>query len=250
MENPINIPSAMPESPKKPGSKLWLWILLGVVACACLCLLAVFVIVLNDPTLLYLLDTHAPDINVQDGTFNGSVYTAPDGNFSCEFGPLMQGNFGQVLTAQKIPEKNLGTVFIYDDFGSQHGVDYFHPTPGSDWLKGLDNPETLRGNLEFMLTEILLPNRGPNASVTHREFLPGDILYVILYNTDASHLVSVSNGVSTVEDYQEGYYIFYSGEWIYLVYKYITVSAIDEAWSPADLQSRVDEFYRRCQFQK
>lgn len=248
MEHSTDAPTALPQSSKKRGIKPWQLILLSIFACSCLCLSVGIVIVFSDPTWLSIFDTGAPKINVQDGTYKGSVYTAPDGNFSCDFSPMMQGNFGQVLNAKKIPEKDMGTAFVMDDFGSQYGVDYFHLDPGSDWLMGLDDPDVLRGNLEIMLTDILLFNRGPNAGVTHREFLPDDILYVILYNNGVSHLVSVRDGVSSTLDYQEGYYIFYSGDWIYLVYAYITPTEILSALSPADMQSRVDGFYRGCQF--
>lgn len=243
-------PQTSPAVDSKP--KTWVWLTgLGALGLLCVCCLAVpIVAILNDPTYLNVFDTGSPKTEIKDGAYEGTVYTAPEGNFSCDFGLIMIQGASPVLHAYQTKEDGTGTAFVIDDTGKQYGVDYFRTKVFREqYVAPLANPDTRREVLQVFLEDILLPVY-QGATISHHEFLPGDILFSILYQPEGSPIVSVSalDGAETQLDYQQGYYIFATEEWVYFVYSFVVPDSISESLSPPDMQSRVDEFYRGCQF--
>lgn len=249
MENPTDAPSALP-NPRKPGKMLWL-LIPAAFLCICACVAVPVVAVIDDPTLLNVFKTGAPKTKIEAGTYEGAIYTAPDGNFSCDFGLIMIQGMNPILRAYQDKEAGTGTAFVIDDTGKQYGVDYFRTKVFREqYVAPLANPDTRREALQVFLDDILLPVYA-NATISHQEFLPGDILYAILYQLEGSPIISVSalDGTETQLDYQQGYYIFATEEWVYFVYSFVVPDTIFPPLSPPDMQSRLDEFYRGCQFQ-
>lgn len=244
MDNPGTISS---QPSQKPRKLIWLWTLLGI---ACLCVVIPLVVIVLNPTYLNLLKTGAPQVKISAGTYDGTIYTAPDGNFSCDFKDIMSNGLNPLLQAEKLTQ--YGTVFALNDFGVQYGVDYFKTSlvKNGSFGESLSNPETRQQGLQGILKDILLPNLA-QSTVSHQEFLPNDILFVVVYVPGASNLVqqSGSDGSTKREDYQESYYIFAGKDWFYFVYYFITPMSDSNAPSPSHMQAGVDEFYRGCQFQ-
>lgn len=250
MDNQVNPVPTVPQPSQKKSRPIWLWIILGF-ACLCSCAIIPIVAVVRDPTWLNLLKTGAPQVKISAGTYNGTIYTAPESKFSCDFKDIMVSGLNPLLQASENVEKGTGTVFAWNDFGQQYGVDYFNTAlwGGDTLVKSLSDPETRQQSLQAILKNILLPARSPKAEVTHQEFLPNDLLFVVLNDPEASNLVQESNGVTARLNNQEGYYIFAGKEWFYFAYYYQTPRSESQLLSPPDMQSKVDGFYRGCQFQ-
>ena len=252
MDNPLSASPELSPAPRKQRKTAWIWIS-AVLACLCLCVAIPVVAVIMDPTYLNLFTTGAPQVQITAGTYEGTIYTSPDGHFSCDFNIIMDPGMNPVLRANENTEKGTGTAFALNDFGMQYGVDYFHIASLNNSNNGLAedlaSPNPRRETLQAISDKILLPVWGPKATITHQEFLQDDILFAIIYAPETSDLISEQNGVTTRLDYQEGYYIFASSEWFYFVYAFVTPTNISEPLSPPAMQSRVDEFYQVCQFQ-
>jgi hypothetical protein len=247
MDNPVN-PSATSSPPsQKPRKTIWLWISLGI---ACLCVMIPLIAIVIDPTYLNLLKTGAPQVKINVGTYDGTIYTAPDENFSCDFKVIMSNGLNPLLQAMKYDQ--YGTVYALDDFGTQYGVDYFNTSlvKNGAYEKPLSNPETRQEGLQEILEDLLLPHLEQN-TIIHQEFLQNDILFVVVYVPGASNLVqqSGSDGSTKREDYQESYYIFAAQDRFYFVYYFITPMASSNTPSPSNMQAGLDEFYRGCHFQ-
>lgn len=249
MDSPIDTSPALSQKPQKKKS-VWILILI-IFACLCVCLSIPLIAIIIDPSWLNLLDTGAARENVQAGNYEGTIYTAPQGNFSCDFNIIMQDGFSPVLNASENIEVGTGTAFATDDFGQQYGVDYFKTAvfTDADFKKAISNPDTRQQSLQAILENVLLPALGEKSVINHQEFLQDDTLFVVITSPEASLLIQESNGTTERLDYQQGYYIFATGEWFYFVYSYITPTNIFQPLSPVDMQSRVDKFYQGCQFQ-
>lgn len=124
MDNQANPLPTTPQPAQKKRKPIWLWLFLGL-ACLCLCAIIPIVAVVMDPTWLNLFKTGAPQVKISAGTYDGTIYTAPKGIFSCEFKDIMVNGLNPVLHASENIEKGTGTVFAWNDFGQQYGVDYF-----------------------------------------------------------------------------------------------------------------------------
>ena len=247
MDSQIN---EIPQPAKKPKKAVWLWILLGLLGLICLCLAITAVVIIKNPLLLNIFDTGSADTDINAGEYNGTIYTAPNGVFSCDFKDIMQDGLNPILRADKNAEYEDGTVSASNDFGQQYGVYYFNILKwgGKDMVEALSSSATREESLQSVLEETILLWY-PNVVITHQEFLPSGVLFVILDNPGHSNLVVTQNGVTTPADSQEGYYIFAGKEWIYVLYYYAV--PLDESlkFDPDVMQSQVNGFYQGCQFQ-
>lgn len=91
MDNQMNAASTTPQPAQKSKKWIWLWISVGFV-CLCACLIIPLVAILRDPTWLNILDTGAPQVKISAGTYNGTTYTAREGNFSCDYSIMASGS--------------------------------------------------------------------------------------------------------------------------------------------------------------
>lgn len=248
MDNQTNTIPAAPQPSQKPNRLIWLLILLGL-AGLCLCLMVIFTVVMTNSAITNLLNVTAPDVNISYGKLDGTIYTAPEGIFSCDFVDLLYGDYHPTLFDRKL-ERN-GTVFGFNDYGNQYGVDYFNIFlwGGEDLVKSLSDPKTRQKSLVALVETSLLSAKSQKAQVTHQEFITNDILFVVINDPEASNLVQESNGVTTPLDYQEGYYIFAGKEWFYFVNFNLTPHDELELISPLEMQNAVESFYENCQFQ-
>lgn len=183
-------------------------------------------------------------MNIEAGTYEGTIYTAPDGNFSCNFEDIMAPGFNPILEAQEDSTNGTGSAVASDDLGQRYGVEFFISSSAF-------TSEDRQDSLQEVLETIVLKARGANAEVVHQEFLVGDILFVILNNPGGSFLSFTQNGGDPQPgDSWEGYYIFAVGGRFYFVYYYSTPApGFDQTLDNEFLRLRVDEFYRGCQFQ-
>ena len=235
----------------KNKKAMWLWILLGLLSLVCLCLVIAGVVVINNSLLLNIFDTGSADTDINVGTYNGTIYTAPNNIFSCDFKDIMQDGLNPILRADENTTKNGdGFVAASNDFGQQYGVHYFNVIKwgGEDLVKALSSSNTREETLQNILEQTVL-FWFPNAIVTHQEFLPNTILFVVIDNPGVSNLEVTQNGVTTTADSQEGYYIFSEKECIYVLYHSIVPLEESLKFDPDVMQSQVDGFYQGCQFQ-
>ncbi len=240
----------IPQTAKKKQNRTWLWILLGLFGVTCLCLIFAAVVIINNPLLLNIFDNGSADTDINVGTYEGTIYTAPNNIFSCDFKDIMYDGFDPFLSADENTIKNGdGFVAASNDFGQQYGVHYFNIIKwgGEDLAEALSSSNTREKELQNVLEQTVL-FWFPNAIVTHQEFLPNAILFVVIDNPGASNLEETYNGVTTTLDSQEGYYIFAKNEWIYILYH--SIAPLDEyrKFDPDVMQSEVDGFYQGCQF--
>lgn len=119
---------------------------------------------------------------------------------------------------------------------------------GEDLVKALSSSNTREETLQNILEQTVL-FWFPNAIVTHQEFLPNTILFVVIDNPGVSNLEVTQNGITTTANSQEGYYIFSEKEWIYVLYHSIVPLEESLKFDPDVMQSQVDGFYQGCQFQ-
>ena len=247
MDSQIN---EIPQPAKKPKKAVWLWILLGLLGLVCLCLAIAAVVVIKNPLLLNIFDTGSADTDINAGEYNGTIYTAPNDVFSCDFKDIMQDGLNPLLRTDEVNAENRGAVFASNDLGEQYGVYYFNILNwgGEDMVEALSSSSTREEILQSVLEQTILATF-PNTAITHREFLPSAILFVVLDNPGNSNLVVTQNGVTTPADNQEGYYIFARKEWVYVLYYYAV--PLDESlkFDPDVMQSQVNGFYQGCQFQ-
>jgi hypothetical protein len=248
MVNQTNTIPASPQPPQKPKRSIRLLIILGLTG-LCLCLIIIFAVVIMSSAKTNLLNTNAPQVNISAGTLNGTIYTAPEGIFSCDFIDLLYGGQHPYFIDRKL-DKN-GTVFGFNDYGNQYGVDYFNTFlwGGDDLVKSLSDPKTRQKSLEAFVENPLLSAKSQKAQVTHQEFITNDILFVVINNPEASNLVQEINGVTIPLDYQEGYYIFAGKEWFYFVNFNLTPHGDLELIGPLEMQNQVESFYENCKFQ-
>lgn len=248
METQINNPNPTPKKSRK-----WFWIIsLSVLGCLCLIVAIPLVAVINNPNLLNLFKTGEPRTNLDAGTYEGTVYTAPGGLFSCDFKDMMTPGLSPLLQAFEDKERGTGVVFASDDFGQQFGVDYFNSAifGGSELADALALPDTRAETLQAILENVLLPARGQNADVADMKFVQPDILFAAIIAPGASHLtVSQNGGEARPADNVEAYLIFTRGEWFYFVYHFQTLMLDNTVFDLDNLQSRVEEFHRGCTFQ-
>lgn len=248
MDNQIN---EIPQAAQKNKKSIWLWILLGLLGLVCLCLAVTAVVIINNPLLLNIFDNGSADTDINVGTYEGTIYTAPNNIFSCDFKDIMQDGLNPILRADENQTKNGdGFVAASNDFGQQYGVHYFNVIKwgGEDLVKALSSSDTREETLQNILEQTVL-FWFPNAIVTHQEFLPNAILFVVIDNPGVSNLEVTQNGVTTTADSQEGYYIFFEKEWIYVLYHSIVPLEESLKFDPDVMQSQVDGFYQGCQFQ-
>ncbi|MBP6811956.1 MAG: hypothetical protein KA138_10580 [Saprospiraceae bacterium] len=249
MDNQIN---EIPQPAKKQKKSIWLWILLGLLGLVCLCLAVAAVVIINNPLLLNIFDTGSADTDIKVGTYDGTIYTAPNNIFSCDFKDIMQDGLNPILHADENTAKNGdGFVAASNDFGNQYGVHYFNILNwgGKDMAEALLASNTREEALQNTLEQTVL-FWFPNAIVTHQEFLPNAILFVVIDNPGVSNLEVTQNGVTTPADSQEGYYIFSEKEWIYVLYHSIVPLEESLKFDPDVMQNQVDSFYQGCQFQR
>ena len=247
MDNQIN---EIPKPAKKTKKAIWLWILLGLFGLVCLCIAIAAVVIINNPLLLNIFDTGSADTDINAGEYTGTNYTAPIGIFSCDFKDIMQDGLNPILSADENLEYKDGTVSASNDFGQQYGIYYFNVIKwgGEDLAEALSSSNTREEELQNVLEQTILL-WFPNAVVTHQEFLPSAILFVMVDNPGHSNLVVTQNGVTTPADSQEGYYIFAEKEWIYVLYYSAVPLDPSLQFDPAVMQSQVNGFYQNCQFQ-
>jgi hypothetical protein len=241
----------IPQSAKKAKKRTWIWILLGALGLVCLCLAVMAVIAVNNPFFLNIFDTGSADTDINAGEYNGTIYTAPNDIFSCDFKDIMQDGLNPILRADENTGKNGdGFVAASNDFGQQYGVHYFNILKwgGKDLAEALSSSNTREEALQNILEQSVL-FWFPNAIVTHQEFLPSAILFVVIDNPGVSNLEVTQNGVTTPADSQEGYYIFAEKEWIYVLYHSIVPLEESLKFDPVVMQSQVNGFYQNCQFQ-
>ena len=249
MENKIN---EIPQPAKKQKKSIWLWILLGLLGLVCLCLAVAAVVIINNPLLLNIFDTGSADTDIKVGTYDGTIYTAPNNIFSCDFKDIMQDGLNPILHADENTAKNGdGFVAASNDFGNQYGVHYFNILNwgGKDMAEALLASNTREEALQNTLEQTVL-FWFPNAIVTHQEFLPNAILFVVIDNPGVSNLEVTQNGITTTANSQEGYYIFSEMEWIYVLYHSIVPLEESLKFDPDVMQNQVDSFYQGCQFQR
>lgn len=248
MEQQINNPEPAPRKSKK-----WIWIIaLCLLGCLCLIVATPVVAVIFDPSLLNLFKTGEPRVDIGAGAYEGTVYTAPDGLFSCNFKDIMAPGFNPILRAVEEKEYGTGAVFATDDIGQQFGVDYFKSAVfrGGQYSNGLALPDTRADTLQATLENVLLPVRGESAEVADMKFTEPDLLFAVLIVPGGSHLVvSQNGGESRPANSIEAYLIFTRGEWFYFLYFVQTPAFGIETFDLDYLQSRAEEFYRGCTFQ-
>ena len=234
--------TTLPEPAKKPKNLKWLWILLGIIGLACLALIAVVVIIANLSNNQVIIDA---------GTYDGTVYTASDDHFSCDFKDIMTKDFNPSIDANESIKNGTGYVEAWNELGQNYGVDYFNMSEwgGEEMAILLSSPDTREKALQSFFNNTVL-QRSPNATITYQEFLPTGELFVALDNPEGSRKLTVeTNGVTKQADTQEGYYIVAQKDWLYLVH-FFTVPVFDTTrLSPSDIQSKANNFYQNCQFQ-
>ena len=210
------------------------------------------------------LGTGQPLIHVETGSYKSQRYTAPDGNFSCDFSLALNNN----LNADLYSGKQNGDSYVYttDDFGQKYAVDSLNPDfVGRNSFARLLDPATHTAQLDNFLKTVVLRaelNHSPDSKITHQEFVSDDILFAVLTVPHGSDLISSTSGnvtsinrssgdASTTErmDVQKAYYIFAKTNWVYLVYFVYTPSPVwNPALEPSALQTRLQEFYQGCEF--
>ncbi len=259
MENQVK---AVPESAqpsKKPRKSIWLFIFLGL-ACLCICLLIPLVAIVRDPSWLNLLDTGAPRVEISEGSYEGTIYTAPEGNFSCDFSTIMSTSFSPYLQNTSGARSSglvWGDVWANNDFGSLYQVIYFQLADSNDASLNSEIQNT-ESDLRDVFNNIILSKRQndfPGAQVLDQKFVNNKWL-VVVHVPHGSNLVSSpasdpSN--QTVSDLTEAHYVFVAGPWLYFVVYGITPLSFDTptTWAPQDtqhMQSQLDEFLAGCDF--
>ena len=262
MDSQISPVPTTPQAPQKSRKMIWLWIFLGF-ACLCLCLIIPLVAILRDPTWLNILDTGAPQVKISAGTYNGTIYTAPTSNFSCDFGNMMVPGFSPVLqdTTFNLPDGSAvgvgGQVWTTDDEGNEYGVVYFQLSNKN--TIATDKIHNTEGDLKVVFNDIFLrtpQGHHPGTQVLDQKFVGNDRLLDVFYVPQGSSLTSSpasDPNTKTVMDLIESDYALVAGQWLYFVFYGRTPDLINTPtpWSPDDtqaMQGHLDTFVKGCNF--
>lgn len=234
--------ATLPEPAKKVKNLKWLWVLLGVIGVACSALIAVVVII------AYLGNDQKA---IGAGAYSGTIYTAPDNRFSCDFKDVMTGGFNPSIAASEDIKKGAGHVEAWNEMGQSYGVNYVNMASwdGKEVAEALSSRDATGKALQTFLNDLAV-GRSPNTTIVHQEFLPTGELFVVLNSLEGSRILTLeTNGVSRPADAHEGYYIFVQKNWLYLVHFFRVPILANDQPDPTYLQGEVGNFYQNCQFE-
>ncbi len=238
-------------APRPRKNRGWLWVLLalGLLSLCAIVVGAVFSLYnyLSSQTDGFSQDPlYVTEVNITAGTYQDNRYTPSEQNFSCDFGEMLNGTVYPSLYDRR--QEDYGAVWSMDGYGQQFGVDYFRYSVLPDETKDLlEDPQTMRDGLQKLFEDILLSNRQQNYSgieVVHQGFVNDEILFVVL---DVPHGSNLSQN-NVALDSQEADYIFVKGEWFYFVFHIHTPTETVKRFDKDKIQTRVEEFYRGCNF--
>jgi hypothetical protein len=249
MDNQPNAVPLTPEPPKK--SKKWIFLLIGVpVVCICVCLIGAGVMSMMDPAILNTFNTTAPRVEISAGTYEGTVYTAPNDLFTCDYGGIMVDGWGARLYAEH-DETGSSFVFTSDLLGRQYGVDYFNISEffGEEGLEAISNRVERELKLRVFLEAVFLREDLLEGTITHQEYLDSEMLFATIQRSRASHYVN-ADGTDASVDRLESYYVFPDKEWVYFVYYYVALQGIYHDMTPSRMKAGLDAFYQGCEFQE
>lgn len=226
--------------PPKTSKPKWLWISIAALSFLCMagCAAGLLVTWFNASRNA----GRAAGVEKADlqGTLAGTRYTAPQGNFSCDF------------SSTRADMDTLGdddnSVWASNNIGGLFFIDY---APIKDDKKYLFEDDTTKQNtLESVANNQLVPGWEkdyPGTRVLHSTFLNSDMYFIFVHVPGGSRVAT--NGAGEPLDSYRGLYIFAENDWLYFVqYDKTNILSPNEAVEISEIQLPLADLYRECEF--